>query len=534
MLNEVQTVILLKLIEQNGGASAAIKKLKEVEAQEKRLAKQQKNMAMTSGMFGTYEAARKSKGKLPKGGLGQFMPIGRQSTNIPFSPKNNAKYGAFSKLPANRFNYLQNAPVYGNGGGKSSLSPFDMFPPDVVNQQRNIGRLLKKKGIFDKTYNPQPVTSPTKYGAFSKLPQNRFSYLQPKPTKWEKIFGIMERKLPKGFENLRKSVFMAQMGMLGFSFSMQSLTTTIQGFLTSGLTGLADTETAIKNLAISDAFGGTNFLENLDMNEFVDASLNAKGALAGLSSILVIIAEKVFSDPANAEKIGNAISDLVLKLTDEKFISAIEKIVDAITSEGFIDSMVSAAQAIADLTSKLGEAGLLDKVLLLILACQVLMPVFALLQILLMAVGAVVVGELIVALAAVIAVIVIVIAAIQDWGKSGNFLVDVFNVLINTIIKLAEILLTIPTIIFDVIRAGIEELTGGLVKLENPFANVVNYLYDLKDLANETFGNNSSGYAYDSASHTYVEITNNYNKNVGTDYVEEVVAAQKKYYNSSY
>ena len=69
----------------------------------------------------------------------------------------------------------------------------------------------------------------------------------------------------------------------------------------------------------------------------------------------------------------------------------------------------------------------------------------------------------------------------------------------------------------------IAEMTGGLVKLQNPFSDFTNTLWKLKDLANTTFGGGNSDYQYDTGSHQYVQI-NNFNKSVGSKDAEEVLA----------
>jgi len=333
-------------------------------------------------------------------------------------------------------------------------------------------------------------------------------------------------KFGNGMKNLTKQTFLLQMGMLGVSFSSQALMSSLQGLGMQAITGLADTEGMIKNLVLSDALGGTNLMEGLNFDKLVEDSLKAQGALAGLSSILVLIADKVFADPDTANKIANAIALVVQKLTSEEFIKAILGIVDAITKEGFIESLTNAAQKIADLVNWLGEKGLLDKVLLLIIACQFLMPVLAAIQLLLLALGSFYFAGLIAVLIMVGSVIWAISSSMEDFGKSGNILLDVFNVIYSSFVKLWELLLYIPRSVFDVISSMITELSGGLIKLENPFATFTNTLWKLKDLANTTFGGGNSDYQYDTGSHQYVQI-NNFNKSVGSKDAEEILAVMR-------
>lgn len=333
-------------------------------------------------------------------------------------------------------------------------------------------------------------------------------------------------KFGNGMKNLTKQTFMLQMGMLGVSFSSQALMSSLQGLGMQAITGLADTEGMIKNLVLSDALGGTHLMEGLDFDKLIEDSLKAKGALAGLSSVLVLIANKVFEDPEAANKIANAITLVVNKLTSEEFIKSILGLVDAITNEGFITSLTSAAKAVSDLVNKLGENGLLDKVLLLVVACQFLMPVLAMMQLLLLALGSFYFAALIAVLIIVGSVIWAISSSMEDFGKSGNILLDVFNVIYSAFVKLWELLLYIPRSVFDVISSMITELSGGLIKLENPFATFTNTLWKLKDLANTTFGGGNSDYQYDTGSHQYVQI-NNFNKSVGSKDAEEVLAVMR-------
>jgi hypothetical protein len=336
-------------------------------------------------------------------------------------------------------------------------------------------------------------------------------------------------KFNKNMKIATTRVFMFQMGMLGVAFSMQGLIAQINGIITGGLSGLADTEGAIKNMVLSDVFAGTDFLDKINMDEFVDNSLKAQGTLGGLNSILTQMFNKVFSNQETIDKVSSAISLLVEKLTAPEFISALLGIVSAITEKGFIESLTNAAKEIANLINALGKAGLLDKIILLVIACQFLMPLFAGIQLALMILGTVVFIKVIIVILAVIAVVYFVIKAFEDFGKSGDIVRDVINVVLNSFITLVQFMLLIPSLIFSVISAGISTLTKGVLNLSNPFSNSADGLYALKDMVNAGAG--APGQKYDTATHSYTTI--NFNKPVGQSSQEDVLSALKSYKNIS-
>lgn len=398
---------------------------------------------------------------------------------------------------------------------------------------RAVTQYNKPIGPSPQTFQyPQPIgpqlpkgTTQYKYPIGPRPPKNIYQYAepigpqQPKPTlQYKQPLGPKQpqkkvetrlEKFSKGLRNATKQVFMMQMGMLGVSFSSQALVASLQGLGMSALTGLADTETAIKNMVISDVFGGTDILNDINLDEFVDNSLKAQGAVGGLSTILVQIANKVFSDPATADKIANALTQVVNKLTEPEFIDAVLGIVDAITNPDFVKSMTDAALRIANLINVLGENGLLDDIISLMVACQFLMPVFAALQLLFISLGSTTLLYLIAAIIVVGSVVMALVAGINEWGKSGNILLDVINVVITAFIKLWETMLYLPTVVFDIINSVISELTGGLINLTNPFKAFTDTMWGFKDLLNTTFSGNKEN--YDTGTHSYTNITNNYN-----------------------
>lgn len=318
-------------------------------------------------------------------------------------------------------------------------------------------------------------------------------------------------------------VFMFQMAMLGVAFSLQGLMAQFSGIFSGGLSGLADTEGAIKNMVLSDAFAGTDILDKINMDEFVDSSLKAQGTLGGLNSVLTQMFNKVFSDPETIDKVGTAIQQLITALTSQKFIDAVLGIVDAITDPEFVKSMTDAAQQIAELVKWLGDNGLLGKIILLMIACQFLMPLFAIIQIALMALGLVAFAEIIAVVIIVIGVLMFLAGAFRDFGKSGDIVTDVINVVLNAFIQLAEVLTFIPRVIFDFVLKGISELTGGLINLANPFKSSVDSLYQLKDMVNA--GKGSEGQVYDTTTHQYTTI--NFNKPVNSTDADAIATAIK-------
>lgn len=183
----------------------------------------------------------------------------------------------------------------------------------------------------------------------------------------------------KAFRKLRMTVFITQMSMLGFAFSMQAITGTVQSMLMGALSGLADTESAVQNAVLSRVFGSdVAGSMGLGIEDIVESSLKAKGTLADLNSILVDISAKVLGDPDTIKQITSAIQLLSEKLSDPKLITAISSIVISVAD--MLPSLADVVPYLAEFVKWLGDSGLLPVIVLLIAACQILMPILAAIQ----------------------------------------------------------------------------------------------------------------------------------------------------------
>ncbi len=332
--------------------------------------------------------------------------------------------------------------------------------------------------------------------------------------KQQTIINKTMEKFNKGLKDLTKQTFMLQMGMLGVAFSSQALISSFQSMAMSGLAGLADTETAIKNMVLSDTFAGTDFMKNLNMDEFIKNSLLAKGAIAAFQSILVDIFNKVFSNKGTADNIKNAIITLVTELTKPEFIAAVTGIVAAITKPEFVKSLTDAALQIANLTNQLGEAGLLDKIILLIVACQFLMPVFAAAQLALLiiqagfgAVAATIAGVAFV----ILFVIGIIVNSFNEFKKSGDYIQSIIYGIIDTFGALVDFFGGMMNILF--------KWTGQFNYVQGSFEKQMKY---------KTYGSNDFAELQGTTAETEKLKTeyNNYifNKNVSTQEAAELIA----------
>ena len=270
-------------------------------------------------------------------------------------------------------------------------------------------------------------------------------------------------------------------------------------------------------MVLSDTFVGTDFMKNLDMDAFIKSSMLAKGALAAFESILVEIFNTVFSDEETANNIKNAIITLVTELTKPEFVAAIKGIVDVITSKDFITSMTNAALAIANLTKAIGEGGLLDEVIYLVVACQLLMPAFAAIQLILIIVGlgfgvlsATIAGVAFV----VLFVIGIIVNSINEFKKCGDY---------------------IQAIIFGIIDTfgALVDAIGGMLNILFGWTGKFNYVQGSfeKQLKYSTYGSNKIADLTTGTSETEklkAEYTNIiFNKNVSTTEATELLAKIK-------
>lgn len=403
---------------------------------------------------------------------------------------------------------------------------------DILNKniQKSLPKIGRQTGKLPLSSIKSSLMSPEKDAKIAQASQNaqtKYNYAvknsMDRETKRRAAIANENSLRNKGNKFLKaatKQTFMLQMGMLGVAFSTQSLISSFQSLGMAGLAGIADTETAIKNMVLSDTFAGTSFMKNLDMNEFIKNSKLAEGALAGLQSIIVDITNKVLTDPETKENIKNAIITLVEELTKPEFIAAVKGIVDAITSKDFITNMTNAALAIANLTKSLGEGGLLDEIIYVIIACQLLMPVFAALQLILLlissGVAAATVGAFILIGIVVLFVIGTIMNVINEFGKYGNIFQAIIFGLIDSVGAVADVI------------GGLLHLIAGVEYHQGDFTR------NFKSMAAQTYGFKYNPEEYDTkskieelknAGNTTYNVT--FNKNVTSQQYSEIMSAIK-------
>lgn len=293
----------------------------------------------------------------------------------------------------------------------------------------------------------------------------------------------------KGFQSLKKSIFLTQMGMLGVAFSSQALVGSFQNLLMSTVTGLADTESAMQNAVLSQVFGSNVMgTAGIDAQGLVDASLKAKGVLADLQSILVSIGAAVLSDPETVKVIKDSFTELIQKLTEPKFLQAIISIVQSVAE--MLPTLANVLPPLANLIKMLGDSGLLPVIVLLITACQLLMPVLAAVQLALtgvefvgglLAAGAAALG---VSVGALIAIIVAVIIVIDFLWNLFTHLAETGDILGSVFYAFGKTLEDIWSILSPIIDA-----VGGLLGFENASEGIAttvnNFIFNKPTTADE-------------------------------------------------
>lgn len=316
-------------------------------------------------------------------------------------------------------------------------------------------------------------------------------------------------KFGNGMKTLTKQTFMLQMGMLGVAFSSQSVIASLQGLAMQSLTGLADTEGAIQNAILSSVFGSDVMGGmGVSIEDIVQSSIKAKGVLADLNSILVLIAAKVLADPEVMKAITDAIKQVTAKLSDEKFIQSIKDIVIEVAKAA--PKLMDVLPPLADFIKKLGEEGLLDKIILLVGACMLLMPVFASLQLLLLIIAS---PEILGALLGGLAILIFLFQTAQDLIKKFNTIMEIISDPLGNITDIFYLLwdcmlgIISPLKIFSDFITNLYDLMTGKQDLMKTGSNMVG----------SALTNNPGGAVYNII----------FNKPVGNQSVAEVTGAIK-------
>lgn len=216
------------------------------------------------------------------------------------------------------------------------------------------------------------------------------------------------------------------------------------------------------------------------------------------------------------EAITTAITEITKKLSDEKFIQAIKDIVTEIAKAA--PKLVDMLPYLADVIKKLGEEGLLDKIILIIGACILLMPLFATLQLLLLLIASPeIMGALLIGLG-------LLIYFLQVWKDA----VDRVEQIIKSIQDPLNNLDTIFGLLYDTVSVAI----GPLKTVKDIFTNIMDLVSGKQGIA-ET-GTGLLGSALNNVPGVGTVYNIIFQKSVGNKSAEEVTGAIKSSTSRSY